>query len=158
MLPPDDEGPADEKRAMGSGFGGFYRRRLTGWRGGVLLNCVLSLLVLVAAVVCLVLAAARTRMLAGESAVFTGPCDRAAKVEWGVRAAANVVCVVLLAGANYVFQVLSAPTREEVGRAHERRRWLDIGIPSVRNLRSIGNGRAALAVGVLVAALVAQVM
>ncbi len=34
-------------------------------------------------------------------------------------------------------QRLSAPTRQEVDKAHGAGTWLDIGIPSVRNVRRI---------------------
>lgn len=41
-------------------------------------------------------------------------------------------------------QVLAAPTRQEVDRAHARNRWLDIGVPSVRNLWHISPYRAVV--------------
>ena len=31
-------------------------------------------------------------------------------------------------------QCLAAPTRSEIDAAHTRRQWMDIGIPSIRNL------------------------
>ena len=34
-------------------------------------------------------------------------------------------------------QRLSAPSRGDIDRAHAKRRWLDIGIPSVRNFGSM---------------------
>ncbi|KAF2846689.1 hypothetical protein T440DRAFT_405013 [Plenodomus tracheiphilus IPT5] len=39
-------------------------------------------------------------------------------------------------------QVVSAPTRAELVRAHSRRVWLHIGVPSLRNLRYISRARA----------------
>ncbi|KAH7392189.1 hypothetical protein DE146DRAFT_661877 [Phaeosphaeria sp. MPI-PUGE-AT-0046c] len=41
-------------------------------------------------------------------------------------------------------QCMTAPTRGEVDRAHAARRWLDIGVPSFRNLRRIGRDRLVL--------------
>ncbi|MCJ1312051.1 hypothetical protein MMC25_005725 [Agyrium rufum] len=41
-------------------------------------------------------------------------------------------------------QILTAPTRAEIDEAHTRGRWLDIGVPSVRNLRSISRKRVLL--------------
>lgn len=41
-------------------------------------------------------------------------------------------------------QCLSAPTRKEIDRAHARGVWLDIGIPSVRNLRYISKRRVLI--------------
>ena len=41
-------------------------------------------------------------------------------------------------------QCLSSPTREEVDKAHNLGQWLDIGIPSIRNLRRISRRRLVL--------------
>lgn len=41
-------------------------------------------------------------------------------------------------------QVLNAPTRQEMDRAHATGQWLDVGILSVHNLRKISRNRAAL--------------
>ena len=38
-------------------------------------------------------------------------------------------------------QCLSAPTRKEVNVAHAQGKWLDIGVPSMRNLKSIAKVR-----------------
>ena len=39
---------------------------------------------------------------------------------------------------------LASPTREEVDRAHRQNRWLDIGVPSIRNLTRISPHRKVL--------------
>lgn len=39
-------------------------------------------------------------------------------------------------------QVLAAPNREDVNRAHAKGRWLHIGVPNTHNLRYIGKDRA----------------
>lgn len=44
-------------------------------------------------------------------------------------------------------QCLSAPTRKEVDEAHAKGKWLDIGVPSVRNLTSIPKLRLGMWVG-----------
>ncbi|PWW79641.1 hypothetical protein C7212DRAFT_341907 [Tuber magnatum] len=51
---------------------------------------------------------------------------------------------------NYTQQCLAAPTRSEIDTAHARRRWVDIGVPSVRNLFRIKWQRTLLwiAIGV----------
>jgi hypothetical protein len=51
---------------------------------------------------------------------------------------------VLLSGSNYCMQCLSAPSREEVNAAHAKGKWLDIGIPSVHNLKSISMKKVGL--------------
>lgn len=41
-------------------------------------------------------------------------------------------------------QILSAPNRAELDRAHTQRIWLHIGVPNLRNLRHIGRSRLVL--------------
>ncbi len=41
-------------------------------------------------------------------------------------------------------QLLAATTREEIDTAYKKFQWLDIGVPSVRNLRSISRERLAV--------------
>lgn len=64
----------------------------------------------------------------------------------------------MVAGANYAFQVVSSPTRAEVTAAHKRGEWLDIGVPSFRNLGRVETSRRLLGVVVLGAATLTQIM
>ena len=52
--------------------------------------------------------------------------------------AINVLSTILLSASNYCIQCLSSPTRQEVNKAHANAEWLDIGVPSIRDLRYIG--------------------
>ena len=131
---------------------------MVGWRGGVALNVLLGLAICITGLVCLVYLAAKGLLSARESVIFSGPRATAESIDSGLHALVNVFAVVLLAGANYVFQLLSSPTRREVDVAHERKRWLDIGVPSFRNLAHIPKTRAILAVLVLLVAITTQVM
>lgn len=135
-----------------------WRRLTSGWRGGVALNVLLGFIILVTGFVCLIVAIAKMQLLAGESAIYTGSCATAKNINWGLHALINVCVVVLVAGANYVFQVLSSPTRPEVAAAHDKKRWLDIGIPSIRNFAHISNGRVFLSLIILVSAIITQIM
>lgn len=56
----------------------------------------------------------------------------------------NVLSTLLLGASNYTMQCLASPTREEVDRAHSQNRWLDIGVPSIRNLTRISSHRKVL--------------
>lgn len=137
---------------------GGWRRLLVGWRAGIALNVLLSFVVLVAGFVCLILAISKVSISAGESVIYAGSCPTASHINWGLHAAISVFAMVMVAGANYVFQVLSSPTRAEVTRAHGKKKWLDIGIPSVRNFAHIASSRVFLAVTILLVAVVTQVM
>ncbi|KAK3301241.1 uncharacterized protein B0H64DRAFT_471194 [Chaetomium fimeti] len=159
------EGARGEKGGVGGGGGGddggigeWRVWRGGGWRAMVAVIVLVTLAVLITGFVCLVVAISGVDVEAGRSAVFEGDCGRAAAVDWGLHAVINVFVVVLVGAANYVFQVLSSPTREEVAAAHQRGGWLDIGIPSLRNLKRIEGGRALLAVVVLATAVFTQIM
>ena len=56
----------------------------------------------------------------------------------------NVLSTVLLTSSNYAMQILCAPTRSDIDRAHSNGHWLEVGIMSIRNLRHIDRRRAML--------------
>ncbi|KZM27396.1 hypothetical protein ST47_g1466 [Ascochyta rabiei] len=97
--------------------------RFTGWRSGVLnfagcatLVCVINLIVTIWS--------SSTRPT-NKGLLYQGDCDHAKKLSTGLHC-------------------LSAPTRSEVDRAHANNKWLDIGIPSMRNLKYIKRHRLVL--------------
>lgn len=152
------------KRWSGAVTGGSRSRRwkrwTAGWRAGVGLNAFLAGLILLVGIICFVILAAwkGKDVFEGRIVIYDGSCSTISAIDWGVHAAINILGVILLAGANYTFQVLSSPTREEVTAAHERKKWLDIGIPSFRNLGYVAKNRSLLAVFILLTAISTQVM
>ena len=75
--------------------------------------------------------------------VFSGDCGKIEKKDTWVHLGLNVVATVLLASSNYCMQLLSAPSRTEVDKAHAKQKWLDVGIASVRNLRFLRKKKVA---------------
>jgi hypothetical protein len=73
--------------------------------------------------------------------IFHGDCKRASTMNTWAHLAINIVSTGLLAGSNYCMQCLVAPSRADIDRAHRQFKWLDIGLPSVRNLRYISARR-----------------
>lgn len=69
--------------------------------------------------------------------IFHGDCKKASTMNTWAHLAINIVSTCLLAGSNYCMQCLVAPTRLDIDQAHRKFRWLDIGLPSIRNLRYI---------------------
>ncbi|KAI1487521.1 hypothetical protein F5X96DRAFT_672587 [Biscogniauxia mediterranea] len=134
------------------------RRHFTGWRGGVVFNTLLAFIILVVGIICLILVITRTKLISGESAIYSGNCTTANNINIGIHVVINVLTIAILSGANHVFQVLSSPTKQEVSAAHENKWWLDIGVPSLRNLIHISGFRVALGVVVLLIAVVTQVI
>lgn len=56
----------------------------------------------------------------------------------------NVLSTILLGASNFCMQLLVAPDREQVDKAHRQTKWLDIGTQSMRNLRNVSNYRKIL--------------
>lgn len=134
------------------------RRTIRGWRGGLALILALAMAVFVVSLACLVIAAAQAGALGGEATLMQASCSRIRGADLALHVLVNLLAAVLVAGANYTFQVLTSPTRLQVTSAHETGRWLDLGVPSVRNLRHVSVGRAVLALVVVGAAVASQVM
>jgi hypothetical protein len=75
---------------------------------------------------------------------FTGSCDIAEKINTGAHLVLNVLSTILLAYSNFSMQCLGSPSRTEVDSAHEKHHWLNIGIPSIRNVLFVSKTKAAL--------------
>lgn len=133
-------------------------RLVTGWRGGVALNILLAGVILIAMVVCIVLAAVKGKIAGDDTVIQTGSCGRIMGIDQAVQVIANVLGIFFIAGASYVTQVLVSPTRDEVDAAHAKHRWLDIGVPSLRNLTAVSVDRAILSAAIVSAAVASQVM
>jgi len=73
-----------------------------------------------------------------------GDCGRIKDLNRWLHILINALSALLLSGSNYCMQCLSAPTRVDIDKAHKARRWLDVGIPSIRNLRHIDRHRLVL--------------
>lgn len=71
-------------------------------------------------------------------------CDDTKLYNKLIHFAINALSTVLLGSSNYCAQILVAPTRLEVDRAHVEKDWYDIGVQSLRNLRKIDFKRRTL--------------
>ena len=80
----------------------------------------------------------------GVGALYEGSCHKSRTIGLWLHLGINALSTALLAGSNYTQQCLSAPTRSEIDAAHARRRWMDIGVPSIRNLFRIKAERTYL--------------
>ncbi|KAB8213217.1 hypothetical protein BDV33DRAFT_210419 [Aspergillus novoparasiticus] len=85
--------------------------------------------------------------------LYAGNCTKANRDATGLHLLINILSTLLLGASNYVMQCLGAPSRKDVDAAHQRRRWLDIGTFSVRNLRVMDWRRRVLWTSLLVSSL-----
>lgn len=73
----------------------------------------------------------------GIATIKDGKCSETKRESVFLHLGINILGTLLLGASNYTMQCLSSPTREEVNKAHRQRVPLDIGIPSLTNLRRL---------------------
>ena len=76
--------------------------------------------------------------------ILDGHCSKSRKLSLWLHLAINILSTLLLGASNYCMQCLSSPSRAEINSAHSQHIWLDIGIPSVRNLRRVSWNKVIL--------------
>ena len=118
----------------------------TGWHTGVLASATCAVTVLFINVGLTAYAATNPeyKMENGIGTLYSGSCDKSKKIGLWLHLLINALSTLLLSGSNYTQQCLAAPTRSEIDAAHAKRRWMDTGVPSVRNLFRIKLERTLL--------------
>ncbi|MCJ1283445.1 hypothetical protein MMC26_002774 [Xylographa opegraphella] len=140
--PRSDKCDADDTNSYATAVRGKESKGvLSGWRFGVL-NCVMSVtLVLLVNIIITLVVGAHYGYTDGLGVLFDGSCDAVRRYNVVGHLVINILSTILLSGSNYCMQCLSAPTRQEVDKAHSKGVTLDIGIPSMRNLGYISRKR-----------------
>ena len=132
----------------------------SGWRVGAALASLGALITLIVNIAIGAWASSRKGLNSVGVLVelFRGDCDTAARLNTWSHLAINIVSTLLLAGSNYCMQCLVAPSRSDINRAHARGAWLDIGVPSLRNLGWIGWWRKSLWIILIISSLPLHLM
>jgi uncharacterized protein DUF6536 len=73
--------------------------------------------------------------------ISQGSCSSIRNLDSLAHLAINIMSTILLGASTYCMQIIVSPTRVDVDRAHQARRWFDIGVPSWRNLGMIPHYR-----------------
>lgn len=105
---------------------------------------VIAALVLVMNLIFTIWAVSNSGVKDGLGTLQDGSCKRTTTLTFWIHLAINVLSTLLLGASNYSMQCLSSPTRSEIDKAHGQGVWLDIGVPSVRNLRRLSTTRIVL--------------
>jgi hypothetical protein len=121
-----------------------YARWFSGWRTGAYTAAGLASCSLVINIVAVVWLSRHPNSDSNLVEVFSGSCNTVANMERWVHLAINAPSTLLLAGSNYCMQCLCAPNRGEIDKAHSRGRFLDIGVPSLRNFSSIASYKVVM--------------
>ncbi len=111
---------------------------------GVLCCACGATLVLIFNVLFTIIATSQHKTNAGIATIKEGDCDATKRIDVWLHLLINILSTALLGASNYCMQCVSAPTRGDVDRAHAQHKWMDIGVPSVRNLWRISWPRKAL--------------
>ena len=119
-------------------------RHFQGWQMGVTLGAITTGVVLVINLSILIWGAAGAGFEGSLRTLQQGSCKKTKDMSLWLHLAINALSTLLLGASNYTMQCLSSPTREEIDAAHRRGKWLDIGIPSLRNLKHISRGKLVL--------------
>ena len=122
----------------------------SGWIEGVYICARASACIFILYLVLIATAAGLARRypsdnkLSGSRLFHRDVCTKTKKWDTTIHFVINALSTGILAAGNYAMQTLVAPTREEIDFHHARRRWLDIGSASIRNLFLIGKPRVIL--------------
>ena len=137
----DESAPLNKPKAKLS----WKQNHLSGWRFGIVSGSILATCVLLLNVI--IVAIFTSKKWSGENSqntLFEASCDTTRQYNIGIHLVINILSTTLLGASNYGMQCLVAPTRSEIDASHSKRQWLDIGVPSLRNLRSINRKRLFL--------------
>ncbi|KAF2804655.1 uncharacterized protein BDZ99DRAFT_502510 [Mytilinidion resinicola] len=117
------------------------KREVVLWTGFIT-----STIVLAVNVACLIVFSAKygSTSYRGVVSLYEGDCTRVRITGIVSHLCINILSTLLLGASNLCTQLLVAPTRDEVNKAHRKKIWLDVGVPSWRNLRYIGSSRRRL--------------
>ena len=125
----------------------------SGWRTGVLLSCAVAFTVLLINVAVLIWTLSNSSREGGIGTLYKGNCARTKSLNTWLQFFINILSTALLGASNYCMQCLTAPTRQEVDKAHRQKHLLRIGVPSMRNLKAISRNHVVLWVGLALSSL-----
>ncbi|OQE44821.1 hypothetical protein PENCOP_c002G08560 [Penicillium coprophilum] len=118
--------------------------RFQGWRFTIWLAFIASLIVFFFNLGFMLYTISHHRQDDKKGILYQGDCDKVQNLDIGFHLLINILSTTLLSASNFGMQCLVAPTRRNIDRAHRKGKWLDIGVPSIRNLFRVSKGRSLL--------------
>lgn len=117
-------------------FSALLRLPSDGWRKTAVINTGIVGFFAIANVSTLIWSLSKSSV--SENNIFReGDCDQISVINTLLHLLLNIASSLIIASSNFFMQVLNSPTRAEVDRAHARKKWLEIGVPSLRNVLSV---------------------
>jgi hypothetical protein len=109
-----------------------------GWRRAGVANVVLvSALGIILLIILLISTQQSDSPFTLATIFYQGHCDTTSKIDLTLHLVINIISSAILASSNCFIQVLTAPSREEIDKAHLYLVSLDIGLPLVKNFRFV---------------------
>ena len=142
----ETDSPVEEDKWLDHGVDASKGRgKARGWKSTVRLGFVGVIGVFVINLALLIWSVAGNHKTSeGVAIVYTGSCQTVGNVSTFGHLAINILGSLLLAASNNCMQILLAPTRGIINKAHAKRKWLDVGVHTVRNFGSVGMSRRSL--------------
>ncbi|KAF4499899.1 hypothetical protein FAGAP_3900 [Fusarium agapanthi] len=123
-------------------------KKLSGWRKTAFYLTILASILTIFLVTALVMSRHVVNgggaSIFGETAILNDSCDKISRANLWIHLAINIIGTGVLGSSNFFMQVLVAPTRQDVDRAHASKRWVEIGVHSIHNFRFISKRRIFL--------------
>ncbi len=131
----DEEKIKESDKSLGLRFWKSRRSR------ALLLQIAVVLVIMVINLALTVVAFSRLRAQDGVGVIYEGDCTTVANLDQWLHLLIDLLSTGMLSASNYCMQLQAAPTRANINSAHKRNKWLDIGVPSLRNFVYIGGWR-----------------
>nr|XP_036587658.1 uncharacterized protein CTRU02_02574 [Colletotrichum truncatum]KAF6798600.1 hypothetical protein CTRU02_02574 [Colletotrichum truncatum] len=126
----------------------LFGQSVTGWRvpaiAAVILVWTMTAVLWGLLVYSFVRGIRRTGSVQDQPVFYSNDCERTRVLLVFLRFLISALSTLVLVSSYYFMQILVAPTREDIDKAHGRSQWMDIGVPSTRNLRFISCRRSVL--------------
>ncbi|KAF4959278.1 hypothetical protein FSARC_10794 [Fusarium sarcochroum] len=117
--------------------------RRPAWLRLATINIILLIVLALILLAVLIYGCVRAGSLNAAFVLFQGPCSRSQTINISVHLLLNIFSTLILASSNFFMQIIGAPSRDVVDRAHARSGWVNIGVPSIRNFIYIGPAKFA---------------
>ncbi|KAI1116582.1 hypothetical protein F5Y14DRAFT_405839 [Nemania sp. NC0429] len=117
---------------------GLFQFFPKGWRRTGTINVILAYICDIVLLTLLSISLSQPNAsLGGSTVIFNGNCKSSTEINLLLHLLVNIVSGVVLASSNFFMQILNSPSRKEIDKAHIWLRFVDIGVPSLQNLRHV---------------------
>ena len=106
----------------------------SGWRRTAVVNTILVGLFGLLLISFLIAGSVKSGSLNRYLIFFEGNCGESTRLNLFLHLLLNVLSTAIIASSNFFMQVLNSPSRDEIDKAHINNHWMEIGVPSLRNV------------------------